>query len=124
MQEIFDLIRMLNEEFPRVTNKETKLGLSIELKDWEWIMLYSGHNTVDLVYEGLIQNGLSTIDQSKNDIPIIIQSFEEEPLDYFKTLSDFPLIICTHTNGMEFLQASYRTLKGWFLNIPPVHNRV
>ena len=33
-QEVFDLFRMLNEEFPRTVNAERKIGLYIELKDW------------------------------------------------------------------------------------------
>jgi len=33
-QEVIDLIRMLNNEFPRTKNAERKIGLYIELKDW------------------------------------------------------------------------------------------
>jgi len=66
------MIRLLNKEFPRVNNKERKVGLYIELKDWSWNKLYSGYNTADVMQRILVENGLGTVEECKDDIPIIV----------------------------------------------------
>jgi hypothetical protein len=75
---------MLNEEYPRTNNSERKVGLSIELKEWQWYLDREGWNTADMIQEVLVKNGLDTIDGCKDDIPIVIQSFEDEALAYFR----------------------------------------
>ena len=41
MQEAIDLIRILNNEFPRSSN-DRRIGFYIEVKDWKWTQDYSG----------------------------------------------------------------------------------
>ena len=53
-------------------------------------MDYAGPNSADMIHELLVKNGLDTIEGSKDDIPIVIQSFELEALIYFQTLADLP----------------------------------
>ena len=89
-QEVIDLIRMLNAEFPRVLNAERKIGLYIEIKDWQWNMDWVGYNTADIFHDLLVENNLDTIEACKDDIPIVVQSFELEALKYFRTLADLP----------------------------------
>ncbi len=43
-QEVVDLIRLLNKEFPRTVNAERKVGIYVEIKDWQWNFEYAGHN--------------------------------------------------------------------------------
>ena len=97
-QEVIDLIRMLNKEFPRTKNAERKIGLYIELKDWQWNIDWGGANSADLVYETLVKNGLDTIEKCKDDIPIVIQSFDLPALEYFSTLTELPF---TYVMGVE-----------------------
>lgn len=65
----------------------------IEIKDWKWNMEFAGYNTADLLYEHLVKNGLDRIENSKDDIPIVIQSFELDALVYFNTLTDLPNVL-------------------------------
>ena len=60
-QEVVDLIRALNSDFPRTVNAERKIGLYIEIKDWKWNKQFAGYNTADLLYDKLVLNGLETI---------------------------------------------------------------
>lgn len=48
-QEVIDLIRLLNKEYPRTNNAERKVGLYIELKDYSWNIEYAGYNTADVM---------------------------------------------------------------------------
>ena len=89
-QEVIDLIHTLNTEFPRTKNAERKIGLYIELKDWQWNMDWIGYNTADVFWDLLKKNNLETIEKARLDIPIVVQSFELEALEYFRTLGDLP----------------------------------
>jgi len=71
-QEVIDLIHMLNTEFPRTKNAERKIGLYIELKDWQWNMDWVGHNTADVFWDLLKKNNLDTIEKARLDIPIVV----------------------------------------------------
>ena len=84
---------MLNEEFPRTNNAERRIGLYIEIKDWKWNKEWTGLNTADMIYEHLVKNGLHTIEGSREDIPVVIQSFDLDALMYFKTLADLPMTL-------------------------------
>ena len=67
-------------------------------------MQYSGYNTADLLYEKLVSNGLDTIEGCKDDIPIVIQSFELEALEYFKTLTDLPNTLVLGVDRSNLIQ--------------------
>lgn len=63
---------MLNREFPRENNAERKVGLYIELKDYSWNIQYAGYNTADVMQRILNENGLGTVAECMDDIPIIV----------------------------------------------------
>lgn len=98
------MIRYLNTSYPRTKNTERKIGLYIEIKDWQWNIDWVGHNTADVLYEQLKKNGLDTIEGCRDDIPIIVQSFELEALDYFRTLTDLPNVFLVGVDCAEFLE--------------------
>jgi len=72
-----------------------------------------------MLHEILIENGLDTIDGCKDDLPIIIQSFELDALKYFATLNDdLPRTLCLGANHDTFLQSVYLFFEGLFLYKP------
>ena len=48
------------------------------------------------MFDVLKSYGLSTIDDCKDSIPIIIQSFELDALVAFESLTDLPRVMLTH----------------------------
>ena len=72
LQDVIDLVRTLNEEFPRVNNAERRVGLYVEIKKAHWYARWTGQDPAATIYQVLKENGLDTIDGSKNDIPIVI----------------------------------------------------
>ena len=46
-----------------------------------------------MIYEKLVENKLETIEKCKDEIPIVIQSFELDALIYFKTLTELPTVL-------------------------------
>ena len=85
---------MLNKDFPRAIGKDRKypVGLYIELKDYTNNLNYLGIDMVEEMNALLAHYGISTVADSTNKMPIIVQSFEVEALDKYATLSDLPLI--------------------------------
>lgn len=63
---------MLNREFPRVINADRPVGLYIEVKDWQWGIDYAGIDQAVLLMDELEKNGLATVEDSQDDIPIVI----------------------------------------------------
>lgn len=51
------------------------------------------------LYNSLNRHGLGTIDGCTNNIPIVIQSFFQEALVKFATLSDLPLVLLMRFNA-------------------------
>jgi len=51
----------MTENTPRVTNKDTKVGLYIELKDYDTQIKELGLDIAELTYALLLKNGLSTV---------------------------------------------------------------
>lgn len=47
------------------------------------------------MFDLLEANGLSTVSDCQDQIPIIVQSFEKDALEAFSNLSDLPLIFLT-----------------------------
>ena len=55
----------------------------------------------------LDKNGLGTIADCQDDIPIIIQSFELDALKKFATLSDLPLVqLSRYTDSYDWQEIS------------------
>ena len=117
-QEVVDLIRLLNKEFPRTVNAERKVGIYVEIKDWQWNFEYAGHNQADMVYDLLVKNGLDTIEKSKEDIPVVIQSFELPALQYFRKLTDLPSTLVMGVDRSNYLQQLWSLLESLILMKP------
>ena len=113
-----DLIHLLNEEFPRTKNAERKIGLYIEVKDWQWNIDYTGDNQADMLHELLVKNELDTIDNCKDDIPIVIQSFELEALEYYSHLSDLPRTLVMGIDQSSSLMQLWAWIESFFLLKP------
>ena len=69
---------MWNEDAPRLVNTETTVGLYIELKDYNTYLADKGWDLAQMLYDVLSANGLGTIADCENTMPIIIQSFDAE----------------------------------------------
>ena len=69
---------MWNEDAPRIVNTETTVGLYIELKDYNTYLADKGWDLAQMLFDVLSANGLGTIADSENTMPIIIQSFDAE----------------------------------------------
>jgi len=82
-----------------------------------------------LIYEKLVENGLETIEKCKDEIPIVIQSFELDSLIYFKTLTELPTVLVmgvdrsNHNQKINyFIEQLFRVMpgqKGWSLPAIP-----
>ena len=57
-----------------------------------------------MIYDLLVKNGLDTIEKSKEDIPVVIQSFELPALEYFRTLTDLPSTLVMGVDRSNYLQ--------------------
>ena len=88
LAELIETVKMLNEDEPSATRP----GLYIELKDYNNYLSEKGWDLAQMLFSTLDNNGLSNIADSKDVIPIIIQSFDFEALEKFATLSDLPLV--------------------------------
>jgi len=61
LQEVINFVKAMTENTPRVTNKDTKVGLYIELKDYDTQIKELGLDIAELTYALLLKNGLSTV---------------------------------------------------------------
>ena len=103
LQELIDTVKLLNADAPRVSNGDTKVGLYIEIKDYDGQILSPGYNLAELLFNTLDANNLGTISDCQDEIPIIIQSFEFAGLKKFATMSDLPLVqLCHYGTNYDF----------------------
>ena len=102
LQEIIDQLTQLNEA-KRISNAEVRAGLYIEIKQYQY---YKDELNIDMaeeLYDALNKNGLGQISACESTIPIIIQSFEEDALKKFATLSNLPLImLASYSSEYDF----------------------
>jgi len=73
---VIDNIRRIDSEASRNNNKNTRLGLYIELKNYHQNLNFTGLDMADLLNQLLTENGLNTVDACSSSMPIIVQSFE------------------------------------------------
>ena len=100
--ELIQTVKMLNEDEPRIVNTATTPGLYIELKDYNNYLSEKGWDLAQMLFSTLSNNGLGNISDSKDTMPIIIQSFDFEALEKFATLSDLPLVQLMHSVGTKY----------------------
>ena len=99
---MIDLLRMLQRDFPRTINSERRCGMEVEIKDIEFYRSYNGYDPTAAIFKVLKDNNLHLIDTSKDDIPMVIQSFNAGALlDWTLRFSesDIPRIFCFGANG-------------------------
>ena len=63
---------MLNADEPRKENADTKVGLYIEIKEYNEHMIVEHVDRAKLLYDALAARGLGTIADCKDTIPIVI----------------------------------------------------
>ena len=91
LEEAIELMLDLNTKAPR-SDKQYRTGLYIETKQ---VQFYNEVRKVDIakiLYETLKKYDLHTIDKASKKLPIILESFEQDSLLYFKQVTDLPRI--------------------------------
>ena len=84
---------MMKSNYTRRVGSVSQPGLYIEIKEPKWYRESYGIDATQAVFDVLAKYNLETIDKATlAGIPIIIQSFDEQALRQFGTLSDLPLI--------------------------------
>jgi glycerophosphoryl diester phosphodiesterase len=96
LDEIISQVNLLNDDFPRRINNGTKVGLYIEIKNYDWYLSEHNIDMAEQLFKALNNHGLGTIGGCSDVIPIVIQSFFQEALVKFATLSDLPLVLLMH----------------------------
>ena len=114
LQEVIDVLRMLNRDFPRTINAERRVGIYVEIKNAEWYRRVNGLDPGAIIYETLKANNLHTIDGCKDDIPTVIQSFDLESLEDWRdrfSESDLPRVFCYGTYGGNIFETMWEIIK-------------
>lgn len=90
LDDAIELLISLNKKAPRAGRK-FKTGLYIETK---YVAFYQsrGVDIAKLLYETLAKYNIETIEKATKTLPIIIESFEQHTLLYFKNMTDLPRI--------------------------------
>ena len=71
-QDVIDVVRLLNNEFPRINNRERRMGFYIELKDYMWMIDHSGMDMCEVMHRILDDNNIGDLASSSKDIPIVV----------------------------------------------------
>ena len=66
----------------------------------------------------LVENGLGTMDECKDDIPIIVQSLEIDALDHYREMTDFPQILLVGLTGFPLLELIGHYIGSYFYLVP------
>lgn len=95
LEEVIEWTQMLSKDYPRRLNGDSKypVGLYIELKDYTNNLAYTGYDMAEKMDEILTRYAINDVKGAEKKMPIVVQSFEEEALDKYKTLSDLPLVM-------------------------------
>ena len=96
LDEIINQVNLLNDDFPRRINSETRVGLYIEIKNYDWYLQEHGIDMALNLFNALNAHGLGQVADCSSKIPIVIQSFYMEALAKFATMSDLPLVYLMH----------------------------
>uniref|UniRef100_A0A7S3J4L1 glycerophosphodiester phosphodiesterase n=1 Tax=Euplotes harpa TaxID=151035 RepID=A0A7S3J4L1_9SPIT len=91
LEQAIELMLDLNMKSPR-EDRQFRTGLYIETKQVEFYKTYRNVDIAKILFETLQKYNLDTIDKAQNKLPIILESFEEDSLLYFKQVTDLPLI--------------------------------
>ena len=80
LSELIDTVIMLNSDAPRLFNVDTKVGLYIEIKEYNEKKLIQKIDLAEMMHSVLDSHNLGTVADCKEIIPIVIQCFEREGL--------------------------------------------
>ena len=70
--EIVNQVNLLNDDFPRRINSETRVGLYIEIKNYDWYLAEHGIDMAVTLFNALNAHGLGNVADCENKIPIVI----------------------------------------------------
>ena len=86
-------MQMMKDNYTSKVGKKSLPGLYIEIKEPKW---YTESYQIDIttaIFDILAKYNLETVQKATEaNIPIVIQSFDEDALRQFATLSDLPLV--------------------------------
>mmetsp|Transcript_28123 Transcript_28123/g.38066 ORF Transcript_28123/g.38066 Transcript_28123/m.38066 type:complete len:106 (-) Transcript_28123:294-611(-) len=89
LDEIIEMMNMLNSENPR----DHPIGLYIENKEYDFYVENYGLNVAEMTIDILAKYNIETVEKATaNNLPIIMQSFEQPALEKLATLTDLPLV--------------------------------
>ena len=66
----------------------------------------------------LVENGLGTMDECKDDIPIVVQSFEWNALDHYREMTDFPQILLVGVDDSPLYDVIRDYIASYFYLVP------
>ncbi|CAD8158167.1 unnamed protein product [Paramecium octaurelia] len=77
-------------------NIDNKKGILLEIKDYDYHQQYCNINIAEIILTFLKEQGLSTLRECSQKLPIVIMSFEKQILQYFNNYTDLPLtqLVC------------------------------
>ena len=90
-EDAIELMLKLNHDAPR-EGRTFKTGLYVETKMVQWYTEERGVDIAKLLFNVLQKYDLDTCAKAQDKLPIILESFEEDSLHYFKTVTDLPRI--------------------------------
>ncbi|CAD8159087.1 unnamed protein product [Paramecium pentaurelia] len=85
LKEIFEYFLKYNQ------NTDNKKGILLEIKDFEYHYKYCNINIAEIIHNFLQEQGLSTLNECSQKLPIVIMAFDKQVLQYFSARSDLPL---------------------------------
>jgi len=91
LEDAIELMIELNEKAPK-KDRQFRTGLYIETKA---VRFYKEKRNVDIaqiLYQTLVKYGLDSVEKATEKLPIIIESFEQDSLLFFKSKTDLPTI--------------------------------
>ena len=115
-EEAIELMLNLNEKASH-KDKFFKTGLYVETKQVQFYLEQRNVDIAKLVYEVLRKYEIDTVEKATNKLPIILESFEEGSLLYFKSVTDLPRIQLVH----PYLKYDFKWISQYAHGVGPYH---
>ncbi|CAK77951.1 unnamed protein product (macronuclear) [Paramecium tetraurelia] len=100
---------------------DNKKGILLEIKDYDYHQQYCNINIAEIIFTFLKEQGLSTLRECSQKLPIVIMSFEKQILQYFNNNTDLPLtqLVCLEDKNIPTITeiAQYAKIIGLDLRL-------